>query len=343
MENYDDIRFVKNSDADETAPPDGKSGKKGKIKLIIIIIVLLIIVAGMFALIDRLMDSEGADSEASYPYIGELYIQGTLGEDDSSYNQKWILNQIEGMKNSKSNKGLLLYVDSPGGAVYQGDELYRAITEYQEKTKRPVYSYYGEYAASGGYYISAGSDYIGANRFCTTGSIGVYYGPLFNFSGLMEKAGVTAEIIKSGENKAMGNSYSALTDEQRQIYQDEVDEIYDIFVKIVAEGRNLSEDYVRQIADGRAYTASKALELKLIDEICTLKDIEKKICDDTGVSDIQIFRYHKEKPLLRQLWETAESIDKLAEAENKSDSEKLMEYIDRMYEKNCGFMMMLQN
>ena len=117
------------------------------------------------------------------------------------------------------NKGMILYLDTPGGSVLASDELYFKIKEYQKKTKRPVYASMQSMAASGGYYISAPCDKIIANRNCWTGSIGVTLGTMYDVSELLDKIGVKTNTITSGENKAMGSSVEKMSREQREIFQ----------------------------------------------------------------------------------------------------------------------------
>lgn len=256
------------------APPP----KKRKTKFLLVWIALgLLVLAGIIAgLVSHFAGDEGYGG--GEPYVGVLYIEGAItssGSSSDTYQQSWLLRQVEYMKNDTSNEGIMLYVNSPGGSVYPTDEMYLKLMEYKEETGRPLYAYFAETAASGAYYLSAAADKITANRNCTTGSVGVYVGPIIDASGLLERVGVKVEIIRSAENKAMGNSYEPLTEEQRAIYQEYVDECYDQFVGIVAKGRNMSEEAVRAIADGRIYTASQALENGLIDAIGTLADAKE--------------------------------------------------------------------
>jgi protease-4 len=122
-------------------------------------------------------------------------------------------------------------------------------------------------AASGGYYISAAAERICANRNTWTGSIGVTMGTMVDLSAFLDNYGVKTETITSGRNKAMGGYFDPMTDEQRAIFQGLVDEAYDQFTDIVAEERGLDAAYVRELADGRIYTAAQALENGLIDNI----------------------------------------------------------------------------
>lgn len=319
--------------------PDGASVKKKrgltKEKGIVIIVILAALL--LFGALAAGLFSFGGSS----PYIGVLYIEGTIGG-DGAYNHEWVLHQIKEMRKDPNNAGLLLYVNSPGGSVYQTDEVYQAIKKYQKDTGCPVYSYFAEYAASGGYYLAASSDHITANRFTTTGSIGVYYGPMVDVSELIDKAGVKVDYIKSGSNKAMGNLYTPLTDEQRAIYQAEVDEIYDIFVDIVADGRDLPRDTVVKIADGRSYTASQALKNGLIDEIGTLSSVKSKLKKETGVENFEVFRYEPQMTLYSYLFGLGNSFDKYADAIGKSEAEKTMDYVQELSQSRCGFMALMQ-
>ena len=263
--------------------------KKWKIAAIIAVIAAVILAVSACA---ASMITGGSGMDADYgggsSYVGVLHAEGTITTSSSSsdtYQQSWLLRQIDYMKDDTSNRGIMLYVNSPGGSVYASDELYLKLKEYKEETGRPVYSYFAETAASGGYYIAAGSDKITANRNCTTGSIGVYLGPIIDASGLLDKVGVKADIVKSGANKAMGNSYQPLTEEQRAIYQEYVNESYEQFVDIVAEGRGMDAAAVKQIADGRVYTAKQAKANGLIDEISSFEDAKDAMLKENKLND----------------------------------------------------------
>lgn len=229
-----------------------------------------------------------------YNYVGVVEVNGTISESESSsvfssesYNHQGTLDYIESMKNSPYNKGILLVVDSPGGGVYESDELYLKLKDYKETTGNPVWTYMKSQACSGGYYISMASDKIFANRNCTTGSIGVIMS-LVNTKDLYDKLGIKEINITSGKNKAMGSSGQDLTDEQKEILQSNVDEAYEQFVSIVADGRKMDVETVKKIADGRIYTAKQALELGLIDEIADYETVETAITDSLG-EDVELY------------------------------------------------------
>ena len=218
-------------------------------------------------------DITEVETDFGHDYIGVIHVEGEISEDGTeTYNHQYILNSIDAMMDDSENKGMIIYADTPGGSVYASDELYFKIKEYQEETGRPVYSSMQSMAASGGYYISAPCDKIIANRNCWTGSIGVTMGTMYDVSGLLEKAGIKTETITSGANKAMGSSVEPMTRQQREIFQSLIDEAYEQFVGIVAEGRNMKKSEVRKLADGRIYTALQAKKLGLVDEIGTFGD-----------------------------------------------------------------------
>ncbi len=233
-------------------------------------------------------------------HIGVLYVEGTIGEDSGTYSQAYAMDAVQGMMENSDNRGLMLFVNTPGGGVYESDELYLKIREYQETTGRPVYAYFASQATSGGYYISASADKIVANRNCWTGSIGVTIGTLYDISGLLERYGIQTETITSGANKAMGDITAPMTEEQKAIFQSLVDEAYVQFVSIVADGRGLSEEYVRSISDGRIYTAQQAQQIDLVDDVVdTYEDaVEDMIYEyDLEDCDIREFRYVPETSL----------------------------------------------
>ena len=142
--------------------------------------------------------------QKSHGYIAALYLEGVIEESNMSYNQEWLLSTIQDLKDDDANKGIALFVDSPGGAVYEADETYLALQDYRT-TGRPIYVYQGSLAASGGYYISCAGNKIYANRNTLTGSIGIIMGTSLDLTDLMKTLGIKSETITSGKNKNMFN------------------------------------------------------------------------------------------------------------------------------------------
>jgi protease IV len=230
-------------------------------------------------------------------HIAVVFVEGVISSANSSgilsegtgYDHQFILDSIDLAIHNEANKGLMIYVNSPGGGVYESDELYLKIRTYQESTGRPVYTYMGPMAASGGYYIAASSDKIIANRNCWTGSIGVTMGTYFDISGLLNKYGVKTVTITAGKNKAMGSYTDPMTEEQLAILQSLVDEAYDQFVTIVANGRGMDKAQVIKLADGRIYTAKQAKEVGLLDDIGTFDQAVATMKQDNNLKDCDVF------------------------------------------------------
>jgi signal peptide peptidase SppA len=207
-------------------------------------------------------------------YIGQLYITGEISQSSSGgYDHSFLLDKIESMENDPSNQGILLYVDSPGGTVYESDEMYNALLRYKENTGCPVYAYMANTAASGALYISMAADRIAANRMTTTGSIGVIMSSS-DFTGLYDKLGIKTYQITSGKHKAMlsGNNDEQTLEEDISILQRMVDEYYGYFVNVISTSRDIPNEQVRQFADGRTFTATQARDLGLIDEVLGYDD-----------------------------------------------------------------------
>ena len=268
----------------------------------------------------------------SEDYIAIVKVEGTIQEQtqssaletSSGYQHDSTMNYIDELMDDPENKGILLYVDSPGGTVYESEELYQKLKEYKETTKRPIWDYMAHYAASGGYMVSMASDKIYANSNTTTGSIGVIMSG-YDMSGLYEKLGIRYVSITSGKNK----DSSKFTDEQIAIYQDQINEAYDEFVKIVADGRGLSVDDVKKLADGRTYTAKQAKQNGLIDEISLYPDMKDAMSKKLGT--FTFYEMESEEGLLQSLFSKAESLVPKSEAQVLTETAKSIESGVPMY------------
>lgn len=283
--------------AAESAP--GKKRNKGLIVFLIILAVFLAIAA--FTAVSGFFSDSGSDNygyNLSEEHLSVLKITGTIENggsssvyEASSYNQEWLLGMIESITGEEENRGIILYLDTPGGSVYATDEVYLKLMDYKKKTGNPVYAVMGPTCASGGYYIACAADRIYANRNTVTGSIGVTMGTIVEISELLEKYGINTTTLVSGDNKAMGSMYDPLTEEQIAIYQSIIDESYEQFTGIVADGRKMDINAVKKLADGRLYTAKQALENGLIDEICSYKDSLLSIQKETGLENCAVYEY----------------------------------------------------
>ncbi|WP_100373772.1 signal peptide peptidase SppA [Bacillus sp. FJAT-45037] len=201
--------------------------------------------------------------------------------DAQGYRHQKFLSQIEHAAKSASTAGIILRVNTPGGGVVESAEIYDKILEAQQEYDKPVYVSMGSMAASGGYYIAAPADKIVASPQTITGSLGVIMESI-NVTGLAENYGVTFNTIKSGEYKDIMSPTREMTEGDRAILQSLIDESYDEFVRIISEGRDMSDSEVRQLADGRIYSGTQALEVDLIDELGNLDDTISMMREDLG-------------------------------------------------------------
>lgn len=176
-----------------------------------------------------------------------------------------LLDQLRQISKDKEIKGVLLRINSPGGASAASQEVYQEVLKVKKAGKVVVVSM-GDVAASGGYWIACAADKIVANPATMTGSIGVIM-PLKNVQELLDKIGIQPETIKSGKYKDMGSSSRPLTPEERQLLQAMVDDIYQQFVDVVVAGRKMPKEQVVAVADGRVFTGRQAKELGLVDEL----------------------------------------------------------------------------
>lgn len=281
-------------------PPEEKSrGRKGaqgsqSLALIAISVALIILVSTFLVVLFSIGSgfnslfsptaynvNTPSNSFSVIPIVGVVQSAsgGSFGTREPSYLHGDTVAYIKSLAEDDDDKGILLYMNTPGGGVYEGDEVYLALMEYKEKTGRPIWVYMAGTCASAGYYISVAGDQLTANRNTTTGSIGVYIA-LTDTSGLYEKFGLRTVLVRSGDNKGVGVDGVPVTDENAAVYQGIVDEAYEQFLDVVEKGRGIDRTTLRGIADGRPYTGAQALELGLIDQLgdweTTLTAFEEK-------------------------------------------------------------------
>jgi len=175
-------------------------------------------------------------------------------------------------------KAVVVRVNSPGGSVVASDEIYHSFSEFE----KPIVIWMGEMAASGGYYIACGGDYIFAHPDTLTGSIGVI-SQFINVEELLDEIGVDVVVITSGPHKDFGSLFREMTEEEQALWKKITDEIYQGFVELVAQARDMPLEVVRELADGSVYTGRQALELGLVDEVGTPDDAIAKAAELGGI------------------------------------------------------------
>lgn len=190
-----------------------------------------------------------------------------------------IIEQLRRAQEDFDVKVILLRINSPGGSVVGSDEVYQAL---RDEIDKPVVVSMGELAASGGYYIAAGADRIMANPATFTGSIGVIL-TATHVEDLLDTVGIDVTVIKRGELKDELSPFREVTEEELALWQEIVDEAYEQFIGVIAEGRDMPRAEVRELADGRVYTGRQALELGLIDELGNTPDAIELAADLGGI------------------------------------------------------------
>ncbi|WP_150284812.1 signal peptide peptidase SppA [Rummeliibacillus sp. TYF-LIM-RU47] len=250
-----------------------------------------------------------ADLDSTYDYnvlksgnpskqIAVLTVNGTIqdtGESTSifsseTYNHQYFMDQLEDIKKNKSVKGVLLKVNSPGGGTNESKQIYDKIKEIKKERNIPIYVSMGSMAASGGYYISAPADVIYADEETLTGSIGVIMQGM-DYSKLAKKLGIEFNTIKTGPYKDIMNGSREMTPAEKKLLQNMVNDSYGRFVKVVADGRGMSEKEVRSIADGRIMNGSQAVKAGLVDRLGYSEDALKALMKDNKLQGAEVFEY----------------------------------------------------
>lgn len=207
-----------------------------------------------------------------------------------TYNHALFLQMIEEAAKDQTVDGIILHINSPGGGVVESAEIHEKIVEVQEEYNKPVYVSMGNTAASGGYYIAASADKIVAHPATITGSIGVIMESI-NVSELAENYGIDFNTIKSGKYKDILSSTREMTNEEEALLQTIIDEMYMDFVQVIVDGRDMTEENVLELADGRIYTGKQAHENGLIDALGTLDDTIDLMIDEQDLVNAQVVEY----------------------------------------------------
>jgi len=227
--------------------------------------------------------------------------------DQAGYNMVDVIKaELDRAKEDDRVKAVILKVDSPGGEVLASDQINRAITDFEDKSHKPVICSMGSLAASGGYYISVPCRWIEANRLTLTGSIGVIMEGL-NYRGLMDKIGVEPMVYKSGKYKDMFSGMretNEIPPGEHDMIQELIEQTYGIFTNVVAKGRTqahlenspdgraLADDW-QKFADGRVLSGSQALQLGLVDQLGDFQDAVKAAKRIAHISTANLIEYQE--------------------------------------------------
>ncbi|WLR56060.1 signal peptide peptidase SppA [Mesobacillus subterraneus] len=252
----------------------------------------------MFAVSEEMFAEEIIEEGDMLSKIAVLSINGVIqdtGDAESFfesplYNHRTFMEQLDYVKEADDVKAIILQVNSPGGGVVESAQIHDKIKEIQKEAKKPVYVSMGSMTASGGYYVSAPADKIFASPETLTGSLGVIMQGV-NYAGLAEKYGVEFTTIKSGPYKDIMSPSRPMTEDERKILQSMIDNSYEGFVKVISEGRDMSVERVKEIADDRIYDGRQAKQLKLIDGFGYLEDVIENVRKDEKLGDATVVKY----------------------------------------------------
>ncbi len=222
---------------------------------------------------------------------GEINVEGKKGNINSSE----LVPQIIKLANDKDVKGLVLRVNSPGGSAFASEQIWEALEFFKSK-KKPFAVSMGDYAASGGYYISSGAQRIFADKSTITGSIGIF-GVIPNLKKLSnDKLGLTTDFVSTAANSNM-SMFEPLTPKQRDAIQGNVNRGYELFVSRCASGRNKTKDQIKAIAKGRVWDGVSAKKIGLVDEFGGLNEAIKWVAQKANLkSDYEARVYPEFKP-----------------------------------------------
>lgn len=213
-----------------------------------------------------------------------------------------IVEDLDKLMNDDKVKAVVLRINSPGGSAFASEQMWNAIELL--KSKKPVVVSMGDYAASGGYYMSCNANRIFAQPSTLTGSIGIF-GMVPNFSGLLtEKLGLHFDVVKTNESSdfgAFGRGFNAKETAAMQAY---IERGYDLFLTRVANGRGMTKEAVNEIAQGRVWTGQQALEIGLVDQLGSLEDAIAYAAELANTPDFAVGNYPAKDAFVTQLLET---------------------------------------
>lgn len=251
--------------------------------------------------------------------VGIINIDGTIQYDGTTSSPEGLRAQLDAAEKNPDIKAVVLRVNSGGGVATAGEEM----SGYVKDFSKPVVVSCASITASAAYMISSQADYIYTGKTSSVGSIGVIMS-ITDLSGLYEKLGISVDNITSADAKDAGGGSRPLTEEERAYYQDQVDQINQVFIDTVAEGRGMAAEDVKKLATGMTFTGLDAVDNGLADEIGTLEDAVAKACSLAGIADADTVYLQSSSSDLSRL------LDIMGEKDENSVSTALKELEDRV-------------
>ena len=258
---------------------------------------------------------------AVYYAVGDIDGGGSvLPTTDEGINSEKVIKDLRKLKDDDDVKAVVLRVNSPGGSAYGSEQIWYAISQLKEK--KPVIVSMGDFAASGGYYISCNADTIVAEPTTLTGSIGIF-GMVPNFQAVTKKIGVNIDIEKTNSLADMGSAFRPMTETEKALMQKTVERGYDLFTTRCAEGRGMTQEQIDAIGQGRVWTGTMALERGLVDILGGLDDAIEIAVEKAGIEQYTLKSYPEQEGGLLSMFSDAVKDNTIRQQVLKGDAAKI--------------------
>lgn len=258
---------------------------------------------------------------AVYYAVGDIDGGGSvLPTTDEGINSEKVIKDLRKLKDDDDVKAVVLRVNSPGGSAYGSEQIWYAISQLKEK--KPVIVSMGDFAASGGYYISCNADTIVAEPTTLTGSIGIF-GMVPNFQAVTKKIGVNIDIEKTNSLADMGSGFRPMTETEKALMQKTVERGYDLFTTHCAEGRGMTQEQIDAIGQGRVWTGTMALERGLVDVLGGLDDAIEIAVKKAGIEQYTLKSYPEQEGGLLSMFSDAVKDNTIRQQVLKGDAAKI--------------------
>ncbi len=274
--------------------------KKSKAWIIWLVVGLVVFFVLILPILFIVSLFAGEDFSSAFGNVALIELRGVITVDGSSTafgeqtaSSTDIVSFIEDADEDPSIKAIVIDINSPGGSAVASDEIAQAL----KRTDKPTVAFVREIGTSGAYWVASAADTIIANKMSVTGSIGVIASYL-EFTGLMEKYGVSYERLVAGKHKDIGTPFKQLTDEERLIFQRKLDKLHDYFIEEVAVNRGLEDYQVRQLATGEFFLGEEAQQLGLVDVLGDEQVLVDYLTEQLNVTDVEFVEYRTELSFL---------------------------------------------
>jgi len=248
--------------------------------------------------------------------VAVLYLEGEITDDSGDgIVGKDVVKRLKKIRKNKDIKALVLRVNSPGGSADASEQIWHAIQNIKADSI-PVVVSMGDYAASGGYYISCGADYIFAEPTTITGSIGIF-GTVPNVAKLRNKIGLDIDGIATNKHSALEANmiYKGMNPEERHLMQTMVENGYELFTSRCAQGRHVEQSYIKSIGEGRVWLGTKGKEIGIVDELGNIDNAIAKAVELAGLDTYKLTYYPEVKDPIEEI---------LKSFDNTTDEERLI-------------------